>query len=260
MSSYADVASKGPKQSEEEVRISTLCASTRSQADTIRRSTLNTGNPSARRAADRIIHRIPPHVPEIAHEDSSVHSLNSQGSINTAPPPSFAEQQKQAEDAARNAKEEASRTATKAGDSAKDFGKKAESKAADLERDGKKAYGDFKAEAGKDLDKAKKQAGIEKEKAKKTAKKTEDWAEKNKNNPVVIGNAVVVAALSGLLGFGAYRKHAAGELTWKVAGAWAGAVGLFAVGDYYVSQLVTPAPSAFRCAIADMTSQVAVQE
>jgi len=53
---------------------------------------------------------------------------------------------------------------------------------------------------------------------------------------VVIGNAVVITALAGLLGVGAYRLHKANALTWKVTGAWAGAVGLFAVGDYFVSQ------------------------
>ena len=64
--------------------------------------------------------------------------------------------------------------------------------------------------------------------------------EENKGNPVVVGNAVVIAALAGLLGVGAYRLNKAGELTWKVAGAWAGVVGLFAVGDYYVSQYADP--------------------
>lgn len=37
------------------------------------------------------------------------------------------------------------------------------------------------------------------------------------------------------MGFGAYRKYAAGELTWKVVAAWTGVVGLFAAGDYYLS-------------------------
>ena len=60
--------------------------------------------------------------------------------------------------------------------------------------------------------------------------------QRNADNPVVVGNAVVVAALSAALGFGAYRKYSAGELTWKLVGAWAGVVGLFAVGDYYVSR------------------------
>ncbi|KAK5005129.1 hypothetical protein LTR28_008089 [Elasticomyces elasticus] len=58
----------------------------------------------------------------------------------------------------------------------------------------------------------------------------------NSDNPVVIGNAVAMAAFAGVLGVGAYRKYTAGELTWKVAGLWAGVVGLFAVGAYYVSQ------------------------
>ena len=59
--------------------------------------------------------------------------------------------------------------------------------------------------------------------------------EANEDNPVVIGNAIAVVALSAGLGFGAYRKYAAGELTWKVAGAWAGVVGLFVTADYYLS-------------------------
>lgn len=59
--------------------------------------------------------------------------------------------------------------------------------------------------------------------------------EANEDNPVVIGNAIAVVALSAGLGFGAYRKYAAGELTWKVAGAWAGVVGLFVAADYYLS-------------------------
>jgi hypothetical protein len=36
--------------------------------------------------------------------------------------------------------------------------------------------------------------------------------------------------------YGAYKKYSAGELNWKVAGIWAGIIGLFAVGDYYLSQ------------------------
>jgi hypothetical protein len=59
--------------------------------------------------------------------------------------------------------------------------------------------------------------------------------EANGDNPVVIGNAIAVVALSAGLGFGAYKKYAAGELTWKVAGAWTGVVGLFVAADYYLS-------------------------
>lgn len=87
-------------------------------------------------------------------------------------------------------------------------------------------------QAREKADQLKQEADHKKEQAKKVAAK----AEKNADNPVVIGNAVGIAALTAFLGYGAYRKHAAGELTWKLAGAWAGVVGLFAVGDYFTSQ------------------------
>jgi len=90
-------------------------------------------------------------------------------------------------------------------------------------------------EAEKKAEEVKRQAGLEKEKAKKEAKQAANVVQENSDNPVVIGNAVTIAALGGLLGFGAYRKYTAGELTWKVAGLWAGAVGLFGVADYFVS-------------------------
>ena len=61
-------------------------------------------------------------------------------------------------------------------------------------------------------------------------------ARKNADNPVILSNAIGLTVLAGVLGFGAYRKYARGELTGKVVAAWAGVVGLFAVGDYYVSQ------------------------
>lgn len=52
----------------------------------------------------------------------------------------------------------------------------------------------------------------------------------------MVVNAVVIAAAAVGLGVGAYQKHAKGELSWGVVGAWAGVVGLFAAGDYYLSQ------------------------
>jgi predicted RNA-binding protein len=72
-------------------------------------------------------------------------------------------------------------------------------------------------------------AAAKKEKAKEKAKK-------NSDNPVVLSNAVGLALLGTFLGVGAYRKYARGELTGKVVAAWAGVVGLFGLGDYYVSQ------------------------
>lgn len=83
---------------------------------------------------------------------------------------------------------------------------------------------------------AKEKAAKGEKEAKAKAKKYAGRLEANSDNPVFIGNAVAVVALSAGLGFGAYRKYAAGELSWKVVGAWTGVVGLFAVGDYYLSQ------------------------
>ncbi len=92
------------------------------------------------------------------------------------------------------------------------------------------------AQAKAEFQKAAEAASQEKKESKAKGKKALHHLEANSDNPVFVGNALAVIALSGALGFGAYRKYAAGEFTWKVAGAWAGIVGLFAVGDYYMSQ------------------------
>jgi len=109
---------------------------------------------------------------------------------------------------------------------------KTETQAERLEREAEQAEAKVQAEmerAGKEFHKKEKEA-------KAKAKKTVGHLERNSDNPVFVGNAVAVVALSAGLGFGAYRKYAAGELTWKVVAAWAGVVGLFAAGDYYLSQ------------------------
>ena len=74
------------------------------------------------------------------------------------------------------------------------------------------------------------------DKAKGKAKRAGHSARENADDPAVMANAVILAALSATLGWGAYNKYTTGELTWKVAGAWAGIVGLFAAGDYFVTQ------------------------
>lgn len=94
----------------------------------------------------------------------------------------------------------------------------------------------LEAEAKDKADELKQKASIKKEQAKSQSKKIGQQVQANSDNPVFIGNAVTIVGLGGLLGYGAYRKHIAGELTWKVAGLWAGAVGLFGVADYFVSQ------------------------
>jgi cobalamin biosynthesis Mg chelatase CobN len=168
---------------------------------------------------------MPNYIPEIAHDDSGVHSLDSLDSTHLQSASSFEATEREAEQAEEKARQHARETAqqlkeagdnaaTKAEQSARDFSRKADEKANEL----------------------KKKASADGKKVKQEAEEAEEWADKNKGNPVVIGNVVAVAALGALLGFGAYKKYNARELTWKVAGAWAGVVGLFAVGDYYVSQ------------------------
>lgn len=84
---------------------------------------------------------------------------------------------------------------------------------------------DAKAKASSAAQKAKKKAGI-------AGKRMRE----NSDNPVVIGNAVVVGIGGATLGWFAYKKYTMGEFSWKFAGALAGAVGLFAAADVYVSQ------------------------
>lgn len=94
----------------------------------------------------------------------------------------------------------------------------------------------LEAEAEEKAAELKKKAGVKKEQAKNKAQQAGETVKANSDNPVFVGNAVAIAALGGLLGVGAYKKYTAGEFTWKLAGAWAGAIGLFGVADYYVSQ------------------------
>ncbi|RAO66719.1 hypothetical protein BHQ10_002731 [Talaromyces amestolkiae] len=71
--------------------------------------------------------------------------------------------------------------------------------------------------------------------SKKSKKSKAQGLSKNAQNPVYLGNAFIITTLSAVLGYGAYRKHAEGKLSWEVAGVWAGAVGLFAGADYFNS-------------------------
>jgi len=92
------------------------------------------------------------------------------------------------------------------------------------------------ARAKEEMSAASAKAKKEGKEAKDKAKKAAGYVDRNSDNPVFIANAVAVVGLSAGLGFGAYRKYAAGELSWKVVGVWTGVVGLFAAGDYYLSQ------------------------
>lgn len=85
---------------------------------------------------------------------------------------------------------------------------------------------------------AKEKAHHAREHAKEKARRAGILAKENADNPVILGNIVLTTLLVGGLGYGAYAKHRAGELTWGVAAIGAGIVGAFAAGDYFLSAWV----------------------
>ncbi len=101
-----------------------------------------------------------------------------------------------------------------------------------LEREAEQA----EAKAQAERERAEKELHKKQKAAKAKAKKAERSLERNADDPVFVGNTLAVVALSAGLGFGAYRKYAAGELTWKIVATWVSVVGLFAAGDYYLSR------------------------
>lgn len=83
------------------------------------------------------------------------------------------------------------------------------------------------------------QTGEAKEKAQKAKAKAKAEASifsRNKDNPVVVGNTLLLALVGAGLGYGAYHKHLDGKLSWELVGLWTGAVGAFGVADYFVSK------------------------
>ncbi|QSS61118.1 hypothetical protein I7I51_03290 [Histoplasma capsulatum] len=59
---------------------------------------------------------------------------------------------------------------------------------------------------------------------------------RNRSNPVLLGNAMLMAIAGAGLGFSAYRWHSRGVLTWNILGLWSSAVGALGFVDYYVSK------------------------
>ncbi|KAJ9489012.1 hypothetical protein VN97_g4298 [Penicillium thymicola] len=58
----------------------------------------------------------------------------------------------------------------------------------------------------------------------------------NTGNPVFLANAAIATVVGAGLGFGAYKQHARGNLSWELVGLSAGAVGIFGAVDYLVSK------------------------
>lgn len=122
--------------------------------------------------------------------------------------------------------------------SASEIAQKTKEKASELSKEAQEKGSDLSNSASTNYNKAKRSASKKLEQAEDKAVGARDELSANKDNPVVVGNAVLIAVAAIGLGVGAYQKHAKGELNWGLVGTWAGVVGLFATGDYFLSQWV----------------------
>ncbi|KAI5842434.1 hypothetical protein DFP73DRAFT_632654 [Morchella snyderi] len=93
------------------------------------------------------------------------------------------------------------------------------------------------------LEEATKAAAEEEKKAaqKKPSKRTTSSSSSSSSittqfqNPIVLANAITVAAVSAALGIFGFRKHQAGQLSMKVLGLGAAFAAAFGTADYFVS-------------------------
>lgn len=137
---------------------------------------------------------------------------------------------------ANQAADKTKETADKAQNKGSDYAETAKQKAKEASDYTKEKSGDFADSAERNYGKAKDSASKNAKKAEKEIKSAGQDLDENKDNPVYIANGVLLVAGSAALGYGAYTKHQAGQLDWQLAGVWAAAVGVLAVGDYFVSQ------------------------
>ncbi|RMZ85245.1 hypothetical protein DV738_g315, partial [Chaetothyriales sp. CBS 135597] len=99
--------------------------------------------------------------------------------------------------------------------------------ASDLGRDAKRAIHNAEDRVSKEAKSAKDAISKEAKKVKATLKADGQKLSENRDNPVVVGNALVWTIATVAIGVGAYRKHAEGKLDWQLAGTVAGAVAAF---------------------------------
>ncbi|KUM59096.1 hypothetical protein ACN42_g8048 [Penicillium freii] len=84
---------------------------------------------------------------------------------------------------------------------------------------------------------AEEKKGEDEEKKKTKARKAKSSGIcENTSNPVFLANAAIATVVGAGLGFGAYKQHARGNLSWELVGLSAGAVGIFGAVDYFVSK------------------------
>ncbi|KAI4257870.1 MAG: hypothetical protein LQ352_001456 [Teloschistes flavicans] len=149
----------------------------------------------------------------------------------------------EAEDKARETSNKASQktkeTAADADQKASEASSKASGKAKEFSEYASEKSDGLSKEAGEKYDKAKKSAARNYKEGKEEVKEKGNELSRNRDNPVVVGNAVIIGAGTAALGVMGYQKYTKGELSMQVAGMTAAAVAAFAIGDYYVSQTST---------------------
>lgn len=142
----------------------------------------------------------------------------------------------EASESAQQTKEKAIDASEKTKEKSATYAQEVKEKASEASQYSKEKGSEFADSASTNYDKAKKSASKNAKEAKQEIKSAGQDLSDNRDNPVVIANGVLIVAGGAALGYGAYTKHVAGELDWKIAGLWAGAVGAVAIGDYYLSQ------------------------
>ena len=87
-------------------------------------------------------------------------------------------------------------------------------------------------------EKAKQKAAAKAKELKSEAKKEGKKLSDNRDNPVVVGNAVIWGIGIVAIAAAGYQRHQEGKLDWPTVGTVAGAVAAFSVADYYGSKYV----------------------
>ncbi|KAK2745670.1 protein transport protein bos1 [Myotisia sp. PD_48] len=95
--------------------------------------------------------------------------------------------------------------------------------------------GDIKGKAREEKDQVKEKAKAATRKAQDKAADGCDKLNRNKSNPVVVSNAVLLTVLGAGLAYGAYQKQVRGALTWELIAKWTGGIGAVGVFDYFNS-------------------------
>ena len=113
---------------------------------------------------------------------------------------------------------------------------KTETQAERIEQEGEAKARAAANDASKKAAAARDKVSKEAKKAKSTLKEDGNKLSENRDNPVVVGNAVIWGIATVAIGYGAYQKHSEGKLDWSLAGTVAACVGAFGVADYFGSK------------------------